>query len=55
MACGDGVDLRNQGASNSLPSENGGLKCEMTSGNAKYYFYHTLDKCKIVYLHLELG
>lgn len=55
MVCGDGMDLRNQGASNSLPSENEGLKCEMASENAKYLFYHTLGKYKIVYLHLELG
>lgn len=55
MAHGAGMDLRNQSATNSLHCESRGLKCEMASENAEYFFYHTLDKYRVVYLHLECG
>lgn len=55
MAHGAGMDLRNQSATNSLHCESRGLKGEMASENAEYFFYHTLDKYRVVYLLLKLG
>lgn len=48
------MDLRNQSATSSLHCESGGLKCKMASEMPNAFFYHTLDKYKVVYLHLEL-
>lgn len=53
MACGVGMDLRHQGVTDSLHSENG-LECGMASENDGYFFYHTLDKYTTVSLQLEL-